>query len=210
MSETPDPPTRKRSRFWLNLGEATAVLAVVIAGLNYWDSHRERGEAARQTSAEQAARTVLVLKGQARNGGGRLGLEPVSAGQVIQSQRYLFPASVLDHPQDVVAASPRIDMAWIAPGLIRQLDARRAKTTGEGLLPVAIVTAYVEDGQKRTDRSLYDVGYAWRPRLFGRQIRLQGLSLDQRGVAGDLQAKVDRQWSAGQPQAGIGSGDGPT
>ena len=117
---------------------------------------------------------------------------------------------MLDHPQEVVAASPQIDLAWIAPGLIRQLDARRAKATGEGLLPVAIVTTYVEDGQKRTDRSLYDVGYAWRPRLFGRQIRLRGLSLDQRGMAGDLQAKVDRQWSAGQPQAGIGSGDGPT
>jgi hypothetical protein len=105
---------------------------------------------------------------------------------------------------EVTAASPQINLDWVATGLGRAIDRRRAKGPGEALLPVGIVTTYVEDGQNRVDRSVYDVGYAWRPRLLGRVLRLQGLALEQRGLAVDLQPRVNRRWAA------HASGDGPT
>jgi hypothetical protein len=177
---------------------------VAIAGLSYWDSRREHGEAARQTQAEASARATLVLKGTAQSDGRRIVIEPVSPSQVIQSQRYIFPSDVLGRPMEVTAASPQINLDWVATGLGRAIDRRRAKGPGEALLPVGIVTTYVEDGQNRVDRSVYDVGYAWRPRLLGRVLRLQGLALEQRGLAVDLQPRVNRRWAA------HASGDGPT
>jgi hypothetical protein len=203
MSE-PSASGPRRRRFWVNLGEATAVVAVTIAGLNYWDSHREHSKAAQTAQAEAKARETLVLKGRAQPDGRRIVLDAAGASQIIQSQRYIFPSAVLDHPVQVTASSPQIDLDWIAAGVTRFLDRRRAKSAGEALLPVAIVTTYVEDGQSHTDRSIYQVGYAWRPKLFGRAIRLQGLALEQRAVPGDLQARVNRQW------ADRSSGGGPT
>jgi hypothetical protein len=192
----PAPPARKPGRFWLTLGEVTAVLAVAIAGLSYWETHREHGKAAAQAAAEARARAALVLEGAADAGGRRVVLKAVRPGQVVQSQRYLFPAAVLDHAMEVVAATPQIDLAWIEAGLERALDRAHAKGAGEARLPVAIVTTYVEDGETRSDRSLYVVGYAWRSKLIlGRQVRLQGIALERRGVAGDLKALVDRRFA---------------
>lgn len=196
MSETPKPP-RKRGRFWLNVGEATAVVAVLIAGLNYWDNHRDHSQTVRDTAAQARRRAVLVLKGAADATGRRIALTPVSPSQVIESQRYYFPHAILGHAMEVSAASPQIDAAWIEAGLDRALSARRAKGAGEALLPVAITTTFVEDGDTRTDRSLYEIGYAWRSRLLlGREIRLQGVSLVRRGLAGDPQAAAERRWAA--------------
>ena len=199
MSSPPDPqPAAKRSRrFWLTVGEVVGVLAVLIAGLNYWDSHREHAQAAKQADAEAKAQAALVITGQADAGGRRIVLRALKSDQAIQSQRYIFPAKVLDHAMEVSAAAPQIDAGWIAAGLARALDDANAKGDGEAQLPVGILTTYVEDGETRTDRSLYKVGYAWRSRfLLGRQITLQGISLSQRGVGGDLQALVNQRWAS--------------
>ena len=61
-----------------------------------------------------------------------------------------------------------------------------------------VVTRYIEDGEERTDQSLYRVGFAVRKTgLFGgRSVVLLGLSLARRGVDGDLQAAVDRAEAA--------------
>ena len=80
-----------------------------------------------------------------------------------------------------------------------------AKASGEGALPVVIVTTYVEDGEMRTDRSLYRIGYAWQSRfLLGRKLTLEGLSLIQRGIAGDPRTLVDRRWAADRHSAPAG------
>ncbi|HEY5070672.1 MAG TPA: hypothetical protein VII63_01450 [Caulobacteraceae bacterium] len=196
MSDAPPPkPPHTRGRFWLNVGEAAAVLAVVVAALSYWDAHRGHNEAAKQAESEAKARTAMVLKGSADSGGRRLELEPVRSSQVIQSQRYIFPSDVLGHTMEVSAAAPQIDVAWIAEGLGRSLERRHVKGDGEARLPVAIITSFIEDGEGRTDRSTYEIGYAYRSRfLLGREISLQGVSLIQRGVAGDLRTWVNRRW----------------
>ena len=201
------PPTAKRpGRFWLTVGEAAAVLGVLIAALSWWDSHRQHALATKQADAQAQVHAALVITGQADSGGSRIVLRPLKTDQAIQSQRYYFPTKVLDHAMEVSAAAPQIDADWIAAGLVRALDRAHAKGAGEALLPVGVVTTYVEDGETRADRSLYKIGYAWRPRfLLGRQIRLQGISLSQRGVGGDLQALVNQRW-AGAPHSAPGGG----
>ncbi|HXV00108.1 MAG TPA: hypothetical protein VG166_06395 [Caulobacteraceae bacterium] len=194
MSESPQAE-RKRRRFWLTIGEAAAVIAVVIAGLSYWDSHRQHAEETRRAAEQSQVAAALVLRSAADADGKRLTLEAVDARQVIQSQRYYFPAAILGHAMEVAAARPQIDQGWIAGGLAKALEAAHAKGDGEARLPVAIVTDYVEAGEARQDRSLYLLGYAWRSRfLAGRQIILQGLALQRRGLALDPRAAVERAW----------------
>lgn len=180
---------RRRQGFWLTVGEIVAVLALVIAGLNYWDSHKQHSEEVRQATAEKRARSAFVVTGTAEADGRRIVLTPMKQSHAIQSQRYYFPRAVLDHAMEVDAAAPRIELGWIEDGL-RRLCEGGAKS-GEGTVPVAIRTTYVEDGDTRTDTSIYRVGYRWSPRLFGGpKIVLQGIELSRRGIKADPQAAV--------------------
>jgi hypothetical protein len=200
--ETPAKEAR-RGRFWLNVGEIAAVLAVAIAGLNYWDSHREHTQAQKAADAEQKAHTALVLKGSADANGQSIALDTLDSNQAIQSQRFVFPTAVLGEAKDVDAAKPRIDLNWISDGLCHALDREHAKGSGDGRLPVGVVTTYVEDGETRTDQSIYEVGYAYHGRfLLGRRLTLRGLSLSRRSVGDDLQAAVNRQWASAHPASG--------
>ena len=186
----------QRRRLWINIGEGAAVLAVVISALSYWDAHRERAVAERQVATQAHAEAAFVLTGSVKDGGRRLELAPLRSTQAVQSQQYFFPADVRADAVTVAAAEPRIEADWIAAGLERALRGARAKSNGEGELPVAIVTTYVEDGDMRVDRSLYRIGYAWQSRfLLGRRIGLEGISLIQRGIVGDPRALVDRRWA---------------
>ena len=202
-SKTPAQSVEARQRrLWITLGEAVGVLALVVAGLNYWDSHRERASAQHQAVAQAQAKTALVMIGAAEDDGARLALSPLNPAQAIQSQRYVFPSPVLDRVMEVSAARPQIDLAWVAGGLKRALAARSTPAEGEADMPVGVVTTYVEDGETYTDRSIYRVGYAFRSRfMFGRSVALQGLSLDRRAVAGDLKALVNARW-IGERRAG--------
>jgi hypothetical protein len=169
---------------------------VVIAGLGYFETRREhdeqlrdRAEAARERQAEQRAAAVkrsFILTGQAS--AERIRLSPANPDQVIQTQTLVFPTPV--RGDDVVTTgNPRIDRGWFEAGLKR---ARRGEATR---LPVGIVTSYIEDGEVRSDRSIYFVGYSLKARMLrGGELRLEGLSLARKGVAGDLQRQVDALW----------------
>jgi hypothetical protein len=196
---SPEPSERKRGRLWLTIGEVAAVLGVLIAGLNYWDSHREHVDEAKR-AATQPAGPAFVLEASPEAGGRRLAVKSVEPRQVIQSQRFMFPREVLDHAIDLTAAAPEIDAAWIAPGLGKALDAGHEKKAGQARVPVAVVTAYLQNGEVRQDRSVYLIGYAWKGHfLGGREIALQGLALEHRALAGDLQAVLEREWKALHP-----------
>ena len=196
--ETQAPRTQKnRRRFWVTLGEAVAVLALVVAGLNYWDAHRARTTEAQQADVQARAKTAMVMTGSTDDAGDRVILQPLNAAQAVQSQRYLFPHEVLDHAMEVSAAKPQIDLPWIAAGLKHALDRDHAPATGEAQLPVGVITTYVQDGDTHVDRSLYRLGYSYRSGfLTGRKLTLQGVSLSRRSVAGDLQIQVEARWAA--------------
>ena len=194
MSEPGPGPGR---RFWITVGEGAAILAVVISALSFWDSHRERAEAERKVVTQAQAEAAFVLTGGSHDGGRRLTLAPLKPTQAIQSQQFYFPLALRADPVTITASDPRIEIAWIAAAVDKALDAAHAGSNGEGALPVAILTVYVEDGEVREDRSLYRLGLSWRSRfLAGRKVTLTGLSLIQRALKGDPRTLVDRRWAA--------------
>jgi hypothetical protein len=86
--------------------------------------------------------------------------------------------------------NPRLEVGWVEEGL------RKAKTK-EGRVPVGVLTVFIEDGQTKTDRAVYQVGYSLHSRTLRKaKVELDGLSLARRGVTGDLQAAADTLWAA--------------
>ena len=194
----PAPLARpRRQGFWLTVGEVVGVLALVIAGLNFWESRQQHLDDVRRVQAQTQAASAFVAVGEADRQGRFVSLRALKASQAIQTQRYRFPGEVLDHPVEITAERPRIEADWIAGGLKRVLDEGHASGAGEARVPVVMQTVFVEDGDTRTDVSLYQLGVAWKRGFLGaRQIRLTGLALAKRGLAGDPAALLQSRWSA--------------
>lgn len=196
MSETP----RKRLPLrWLSLAEIVGVVAVVVAVLGYWDSHRERAQEAREKALAARERQVEVraaalkqtflMTGAAESSGERIRLASLRPEQVIQTQSVWFPKAIRSDSLETTG-NPRLEAGWIEDGL------RKAKTK-TGRVPVGVLTVFFEDGQTKTDRAVYWVGYSLRSRtLRADKLELEGLSLARRGVAGDLQTAADNLWAA--------------
>jgi len=197
----PPTPQQRRRRVWLTIGELVGVLALVIAGLNFWQSHQQYLTAQKAAQTQAQARSAFVMTGASDRTGDRIDFHPLNPDQAIQSQTYIFPAALADRPIQLAATQPRLERAWIEKGLRAALNAERAAASGEGVAPLAVVTTYVQDGDTYTDDgSLYQVGYSWRSTLFGgRKITLEGVALAKRGVKGPLAAEVNRRWQAEHP-----------
>ena len=203
MADTSD---KRRWRVWITLSELVGVLALVVAGLNFWDSHRDRTASERRAAAEQqgaareaAARSAFVLTARSESDGARLALQPMSAAQAVQGERFIFPSELDVAPVHTVQAQLGRDA--VEAGLRRVLAAQRkigqAGRSGEAALPVGVVSSYVEAGEPRTDQSIYRLDYAWRtPFLGGPRFTLEGASLVRRSVRGDLQRAVNAAWRA--------------
>lgn len=195
-----ETPRKRLPIRWLSLGEIVAVAAVLIAGLGYWDSHRERDReatdkaaAARERAAEERAaarKQTFILTGTPEDSGSRLRLAAVNPEQVIQTQTLLFPTPV--RGEDVqTTGNPRLERRWFQGGLKKA----RGDKANSGRVPVGIITTYIEAGETRSDRSIYQLGYSLHERtLRPDEVELEGLSLARRAARGDLQAAVDALW----------------
>jgi hypothetical protein len=188
---------RRGQGLWLTAGEIVGVLALIVAGLNYWESHSEHIEDSRRLAAQTRAATAFVATGEVDQGGRVIVLRPLKASQAIQSQRYEFPGDIRPGSVEITAERPRIQLEWLGSGLKHALDAAHARSSGEARVPVGIETIYVEDGDTRSDVSLYLVGFSWKHEfLAGRQIRLTGIALSHRGLGSDSAKAVESAWSA--------------
>jgi hypothetical protein len=205
MSEKPGKRLPIR---WLSLAELVGIAALVIAGLGYWDTHRERTLTEKERAAEAqekraeakagALKLAFLMTGSPEGGGDRLRLASVHPEQVIQTQSVSFPSEVSGDAAETTG-NPRIEAGWIEGGLSRAEHARGAKKA-HGRLPVGVVTVFIEDGQTRTDRSIYLLGYSAHSRMLrADKIELEGLSLLQRSVGENLQAAVDGVWTRQNP-----------
>lgn len=178
---------------WLTLGEIVSVAAVALAALGYWDAHRDRTAAEKAHQAEAAAKALkstFLMSGVQADHGGALRLNPVHAEQVVQTQTLWFPKAVRADKIETTG-NPRLEADWIAEG-VRKADPK-AK---QGRLPVAVLTVFIEDGETKTDRAVYDLAYSRHPRLLlGDRLDLEGLSLRRHGIKGDLQAAADKAWA---------------
>jgi hypothetical protein len=202
MSET--SPKRLPIR-WLTLAEIVAVAALVITGLSFCDSHRERVRDDRERSAAASERLAsaraeakaaalkqtFVMTGQREDKGAKVRLTSVNDGQVIQTQTVWFPPEIRGDSVETTG-NPRLEIGWIENGLRKK--AGKAKT---GRVPVGVLTVFIEDGQTKTDRAIYQLGYSIHPRtLRADRVELEGLSLARRDVSGDLQAATGALWAA--------------
>jgi hypothetical protein len=198
VSETP----RKRLPFrWLTLAEIVGIAALTIAGLGYWDAHRERSQESHeraQAASERQAQTkagalkqTFLMTGTVDGAGDRVRLASVHAEQVIQTQTVWFPVAVRGDSVETTG-NPRMEAGWIEAGL-----RKAAGKSKQGRVPVGVLTVFIEDGQTKTDRAVYQLGYSLHPRaLRSDKVELEGLSLARRGVAGDLQKAADELWAA--------------
>lgn len=196
-------PKRKGGLRWPSLGEMVAILAVVIAGLGYWDNRRDRAEERAQQAELKAgaAPRAFLMTGTPSENGGRIALASAQPDQVIQTQTLHFPTAVRDDPIQTTG-NPRIERDWFAGGLKKALRDVPRGDEAKGRVPVGVVTVFIEDGKTRTDRAIYRLGYGLQDRLLrGDAVELEGLSLVRRGVTGDLQAAVDAMWPKPAPPA---------
>jgi hypothetical protein len=183
MAETPGDraeAARVRRR-WLNLGEIVAILAVLISGLTFWNSYRERTNTEAEHASESARSakkaTTLILKAVPDQDGRTLALAPRADEQAIQSQTIYFPAKLGLSPAET-SSDTRIEKGWFESALV---SARRAAgaadSPGDARLPVLVETHYLIDGDPHVDRAIYEVGYATSHSLLGgTDVHLRGLS----------------------------------
>lgn len=204
-----EKPAKKRLPFrWLSLAELVGILAVVIAALGYWDTHRERTLTERERAAEAqekraeakagALKLSFLMTGAPEAGGDRLRLASVHPEQVIQTQAVSFPSEVRGDAVQTTG-NPRLEAGWFEGGLSKAQHARGPRKLAPRM-PVGIVTVFIEDGQTKTDRAVYLVGYSAHPRMLrADKVELEGLSLLRRGVGEDVQAAVDATWARENP-----------
>src|SRR3569833_2360290 len=146
---------------WLTLAELVGIAALVIAGLGYWDNHREKIQDERERTAEArqkraeaqeeakagAAKLAFLITGAAEPGGERLRLSAVHPEQVIQTQAISFPSEVRDRAVQTTG-NPRLEAGWFEAGLGKALHDHGDKRKS-GRLPVGIVTTFIEDGETK-------------------------------------------------------------
>lgn len=202
------PPKKRLPLRWLSLAEMVGILAVAIAALGYWDSHRERAQTDRERAAEArekkaeaqagALKLSFLMTATPESGGERLRLSAAHPEQVIQTQAVIFPHELRGDSVETTG-NPRIEAGWFDGGLSKARHARETKAT-QGRLPVGVVTVFIEDGQTKRDQAIYLVGYSAHPRVLrADKVELEGLSLLRRGVGEDIQAAVDSAWARQNP-----------
>ena len=200
-------PARKRLPLrWLTLAEFVGIVAVAIAGLGYWDNHRERAQTERERVAEAqekkaearagALKLAFLMTATPEADGQRLRLASVHPEQVIQTQAVSFPTAIRGDAVQTTG-NPRIEAGWFDGGLAKAEHRARRR---QGRLPVGVVTVFIEDGQPKTDRAIYLIGYSLHSRVLrADRVEMEGLSLVRRGVGEDIQGAVDALWSRQAP-----------
>jgi len=203
-----DETRRKFPVRWLTLAEFVGIAALLIAALGYWDNHRDRVQAEKERAAAEkqhqaeakagALKQTFLMTGQAQ-GGDLIRLTAVHPEQVIQTQAISFPSDVRGDPLQTTG-NPRIEAGWLEGRLDKALKDRDVNGD-HGRVPVGIATSYIEDGQAKTDQSIYLLGYSLHSRTFrSARVELEGLSLLRRGVGEDLQKVVDAVWDREHPK----------
>jgi hypothetical protein len=190
MSETPEARTRRR---WITLGEIVGVLALLISAASFWDSHQERKAEVRAAAPGAAKAAPLILTGSVAADKDWIDLHPADSADVIQTQTIRFPSLVRTDAVDTTG-NARIEAGWFESGLRAALRGSHAK--GRHRLAVGIETVYVTGDKRRTDRSIYDIGYRLNPRFLRPDaVEIEGVSLVQTHVGADLAARVDARFA---------------
>jgi hypothetical protein len=193
-------------RRWITLGEILAVVAVVISGLTFWNSYRERtateadraAEKAREAEAkakQAALNQRITLRATPADGGKRLTLAPLDHDQAIQNISITFPSMLETGAVDEII-QPRIEARWLED-VARAARKGQRTASADRRLPIAVTTRFVSGSETYTDTTLYDVGYRLDSGLLGgTEVELRGLSQIERAQASSAQARLDAIWKS--------------
>ncbi|WP_294301939.1 hypothetical protein [uncultured Sphingomonas sp.] len=190
--------TRAIRRRWISIGEAVAVVGVVIAGLTFWSGYQDRQDAAADkaaTRAEQSAQRHRVPLTTASVD--KRGIELRSAADCpLSSTDIRFP-SALGVGQQTTVATHLIEADWLARPMLRLTDGGADRR--EGRVPVLITATCTTDDGDRSEIAIYDLLWKTEPGglLGGRSFALRGLVRRQSG--GD-QRTIDWLWAAAAPK----------
>lgn len=211
-SDKPPVPTREETeaasvrRRWITLAEVLGVIAVLISGLTFWNSYRQRTSeeadkaAARSEAAAEAQ--ILLLRATPDREGRVLTLASAGSGQTIQNQNIAFPGPLGVAAIDTLI-EPRIEAGWFEQKLLRAREAggRHDENRGDERVPVAITTVFFSGGAMRRDSAIYDIGYRVEGGgLFGsHKLRMRGISRVETVTPRTLQARLDAIWRSRQP-----------
>jgi hypothetical protein len=192
MSETPDQAATRRR--WISLAEVVAVAGVVIAALSLYlswaDKREERAEKAAAVQQETRKAAVITLRATRAKGGERL--EVADSAHPVDTVDIAFPTPLGVSAQTGLV-KPVIDAKWIE-GPVLDLD---KSDKARGRVPVLITSTFWEGDTKYTAPAIYDVAWKADGGLFGRSLKLEGLSLRERGGS---QARLDAIWKQIAPK----------
>ncbi|HEY0316406.1 MAG TPA: hypothetical protein VGC28_09080 [Sphingomonas sp.] len=194
MSQESDSKRRSRLR-WITLGEAVAIVAVVISGIGLWQSYQDRSQE-RAEKARATSPAPFYLRATADADGSTLTLAPVVADHAIQGQAIRFPPAFKLAPV-TTTSDARIEAGWFGDALKadRKTHQLPDETQGDERVPVMIETDYLAGGQPLQARAYYDIGYALEGHfLRGSSVKLRGLSLI--GKASGADTAIDRHLGA--------------
>jgi hypothetical protein len=203
-----DTPAEKKARRWrwITFGEVVGVAAVVVSGLSFWDSRRDRERTEQEKAVVEQRQTAvamtLALGAAAEAEGTRLKLAPLRDDQAVQGQTIRFP-SALGIAAVETTGDARIEREWFDDALrkARKAAGREAKSAGDERMPVWITTRYVVGSEVHTDNAFYDVGYATTAGgLFDAgDVLLKGLAFIARAPKSGAPERLDALWKARLP-----------
>ena len=184
-------------RRWVTLGEAVAVLAVVISGAtlyNSWSMRRDAADARAQERASIRAATeaekhhVRLVATDA--GSSSLAFKGVDCA--LQATDITFPTALKAAPQFTVTVH-EIQADWFAKPLLKMTDGGDDRR--EGRIPVLIESRCEGAGGTRRENAIYDIAYRIVPGfLSGRSVKLRGMVFREDASA-DAKARLDTLWA---------------
>lgn len=205
MTNTPTEPAPAETtaeavairRRWVSLGEAVAVAGVIIGALTLWNSFEERRDA-REIRAEERATAREAARAAAR----RTGLIATGAdGRTItfkgvdcalQSTEVRFPKALGVPPQETVTVHA-IEAGWFSRPLLKLTDGGPDRR--QGRLPVLIDSLCTGPDGNRRETAIYDIAWRIEPQLFGRAIKLRGMTMREAAASNGGQARLDALWT---------------
>jgi hypothetical protein len=171
MNDTPTEAKRRARLRWLSLGEAIAIMALVISGVGVWLSWKDSSEDKGPTTIVEKRQSIpLVLRGRVQSDGRSLEIMPVENSHALQSLTLTAQGA-----KPIELGS---DGELGARDLQNALGKSAAEGEGTHRVRVRIVAKYVEAGADKSATSSYVIRYRWEGGgLFGgRSLRLVGLS----------------------------------
>jgi hypothetical protein len=163
--------SERRRRRWINLGELTALAALIVSAAGVWISWKGNGQDKPTRVVEQRQAIPLTLRARAGPQGRTLTISPVETSHALES----LTLTIAGAPPIELGSNDELAGSDVEPALKGREKEPKDRTLS---VPVRIAARYVEAGADRHGGGNYVLRYRWEGGgLFGgRSLRLVSLS----------------------------------